>query len=346
MYKLLLRPIFFLFPPESAHHLTITLVKIVFTIPFVKKLVQGIYSVHSPNLQVQKAGITLPNPVGLAAGFDKNAELINDFDAFGFGFIEVGTVTPKPQDGNAKPRMFRLKADQALINRMGFNNQGVDAMVRRLKNRKTKIVVGGNIGKNKITANENAHQDYLRCFEQLHPYVDYFVVNVSSPNTPGLRALQDKEPLTRLLKAIQAENRKRDVPKPILLKIAPDLSPEQIQEIAEIVLDCELNGIVATNTTVDRKGLKSNADMVNEQGGLSGKPLKQKATEVISLLRETLGEDKIIIGVGGIFNAEDALEKIKAGADVVQVYTGFIYEGPAMVKKINKAYLQWKQSNM
>ncbi|MFN4122231.1 MAG: quinone-dependent dihydroorotate dehydrogenase [Flavobacteriales bacterium] len=345
MYKQLIRPIFFLFRPESAHHLSITLVKIAFAIPLIKTLVQRFYSISSPLLQVKKAGITFPNPVGLAAGFDKNAELINDFDAFGFGFIEVGTVTPMPQDGNAKPRMFRLKPDQALINRMGFNNHGVDAMVNRLKHRKTKITIGGNIGKNKVTANEQAHLDYLHCFDRLHPYVDYFVVNVSSPNTPGLRALQDKEPLTQLLKAIQSENQKLDKPKPILLKIAPDLSTEQINEIAEIVSECELNGVVATNTTIDRSRLKSSAELVNEQGGLSGKPLKHKSTEVISLLRKSLGDEKIIIGVGGVFTADDALEKIKAGADVVQVYTGFIYEGPAMVKNINKAYLQWKQSN-
>jgi dihydroorotate dehydrogenase len=344
MYKLLIRPVFFCLNPEKAHHLTVSLVKTFFRIPFIKSFFRKIYCISDERLAINKAGVHFPNPVGLAAGFDKDAELYNDFDAFGFGFIEVGTVTPKAQDGNEKPRMFRLKEDQALINRMGFNNKGVNAMLLRLTRRKSAITIGGNIGKNKVTPNEQAVDDYLICFKILRHQVDYFVVNVSSPNTPGLRALQDKEPLSRLLQQLQEENKKHVPIKPILLKIAPDLTEEELVEIAEIVKECDLSGVVATNTTIDRSNLKSSEKITTQAGGLSGKPVKEKANHVIHILRKNLGDEKIIIGVGGIFTAEDAIEKMKAGADVIQVYTGFIYEGPAMVKRINKAYLKWKNT--
>jgi dihydroorotate dehydrogenase len=273
--------------------------------------------------------------VGLAAGFDKNAVLFDEFAHFGFGFVEVGTVTPKPQPGNPKKRIFRLKADEALINRMGFNNDGVDAVVDRLRKRKTSMIIGGNIGKNKVTPNEKAIDDYLICFEKLFDVVDYFVVNVSSPNTPNLRALQDKEPLTELLRTLQTENEKKEHSKPILLKIAPDLTNSQLLDIIDIVNTTKIAGVIATNTTIARDGLS--ADHKSETGGLSGKPLKERSTEVIRFLAEKSGKSFPIIGVGGIHSAEDAREKLEAGADLIQLYTGFIYEGPALVKRINKS---------
>jgi dihydroorotate dehydrogenase len=332
MYRSLIRPLLFTMDPEKAHHFTFSLIKNSFKIPGVKSLVKLV--VGNTNKPIVCMGLEFPNPVGLAAGFDKDAVLFEELGAFGFGFIEVGTLTPKPQDGNPKPRMFRLPADKGLINRMGFNNQGVDAAVSRLKNRKSKLIIGGNIGKNKVTANEDANSDYRYCFEALFPVVDYFVVNVSSPNTPGLRALQDKEPLTKLLTEVMALNNAKPAPKPVLLKIAPDLTDEQIEEIVEIVKAVKLTGVIATNTTISRDGLTTPTLITSEQGGLSGKPVTDRSTAVIRKLRDLAGPEMVIIGVGGIFNAQDAKDKLAAGANLLQVYTGFIYEGPFIVKNI------------
>lgn len=300
------------------------------------------YVVNDKRLEKNVFGLTFPNPVGLAAGFDKDAKLFDELGYYGFGFIEIGTLTPKAQPGNEKPRMFRLPEDEGLINRMGFNNGGVDEAVERLKHRKTKIIVGGNIGKNKITPNEEAVSDYEKCFLALFDHVDYFVVNVSSPNTPNLRALQDKEPLTKLLLRMKELNASKKNPKPILLKIAPDLSDEQLNDIIEIVETTKLDGIVATNTTISREGLKTQKEIVDEMGagGLSGKPVTKRATEVVRYLSTKSGGKFPIIAVGGIHTAEDAIEKLNAGASLVQVYTGFIYEGPGIVKQINKGILK------
>lgn len=301
------------------------------------------YSVSDVRLEREVFGIRFKNPVGLAAGFDKDAKLFNALSDFGFGFIEIGTLTPEPQSGNPKKRLFRLKSDQAIINRMGFNNSGVAEAVRRLKG-KHRVLVGGNIGKNKRTPNEKAAQDYLTCFDALFDHVDYFVVNVSSPNTPGLRELQDKEPLTALLRQLKERNAKRGdntsvQMKPILLKIAPDLTNDQLCDIIEIVATTKIDGVIATNTTISRKNLKSDQAQTGETGGLSGKPLTQRSTEVIRFLAEKSNKAFPIIGVGGIHSPEDALEKLDAGADLVQLYTGFIYEGPSLVKRINQAIL-------
>ena len=299
------------------------------------------FCVNNPELKKQLMGLEFPNAVGLAAGFDKNGEHIEGLACLGFGFIEVGTVTPVAQPGNPRPRVFRLPADRALINRMGFNNAGLDALVLRLRNLREKnrlqgVLIGGNIGKNKNTPNEEAENDYLKCFEALFPWVDYFVVNVSSPNTPNLRALQEKEPLTKLLSLLQEKNKAKSQPKPILLKIAPDLTEEQIIDVAGIVRDTELAGVIATNTTISRAGLKTPESILERMGagGLSGEPLQQRSTEVIWMLREKLGPGVVIIGVGGIHSAESAMEKMRAGADLVQVYSGLVYEGPGLVKRI------------
>lgn len=300
------------------------------------------YAVEDKRLERTVFGITFPNPVGLAAGLDKDAKLFDELGILGFGFIEIGTLTPKPQPGNDKPRMFRLRADSGLINRMGFNNQGTLVAVERLKRRKTKVIVGGNIGKNKVTPNEEATSDYESCFETLFPYVDYFVVNVSSPNTPNLRELQDKEPLTALLSRLKVLNAKKPNQKPILLKIAPDLTDSQLDDIIDIVQSTKIDGVVATNTTISRSGLSTPAETIQAigMGGLSGKPLTKRSTEVIRYLHQKSGGSFPIIGVGGIHTAEDALEKLQAGASLIQLYTGFIYEGPALITKINKALLR------
>ena len=345
MYKFLVRPILFLLDAETAHHFTFKAIRILSKLGF-GPLFRKLYLINDPSLEREVFGLKFRNPVGLAAGFDKDAMLYNELSNFGFGFVEIGTLTPKPQEGNPKKRLFRLLGDEAIINRMGFNNKGVFETAEQLK-KKHKVLIGGNIGKNKITANEDAVKDYLICFEALFEHVDYFVVNVSSPNTPGLRELQDKEPLTNLLKKLRKQNAKfakkmGSKEKPILLKIAPDLTNAQLLDIVDIVKKTDISGIIATNTTISRKGLKSHLIQTEEKGGLSGKPLTKRSTEVIRFLAEKSGKAFPIIGVGGIHSPEDALEKLEAGADLVQLYTGFIYEGPALVKKINKAILNQK----
>ncbi len=339
MYHLILKPILFLFNPEKAHYFTTNMLSTVLAIPGMKSIFAALFQIKDKRLERTVFGIKFPNPVGLAAGFDKEAKLYKDMVHLGFGFIEVGTITPKGQPGNPKPRLFRLTHDDALINRMGFNNEGLAGAVERLKSRNSNLVIGGNIGKNKVTPNEKATEDYITCFEALFPHVDYFVVNVSSPNTPNLRALQDKKPLTELLSTLQNLNNKKPNPKPILLKIAPDLTNEQLDDIVEIVANTKIAGLIATNTTISREGLKSNPSLVQEMGGLSGKPVRDKSTEVIRYLRKKSNASFPIIGVGGIHSAEDAIEKLDAGCDLVQLYTGFVYEGPALVKSINKGVL-------
>ena len=336
MYRLLIRPILFQFDPEKVHHFTFSLIRFLHRIPFVGTLINSYYEVKSPKLEREVFGLKFKNPVGLAAGFDKDAKLYNELSNFGFGFIEIGTLTPKPQDGNPKKRLFRLQEDSAIINRMGFNNGGVEEAIMRLKKNKG-VLIGGNIGKNKITPNEEAVNDYVICFEALFDYVDYFVVNVSSPNTPNLRELQEKEPLKALLNTLQNLNLKKDKPKPIILKIAPDLTNEQLLDIIEIVNETKIAGVIASNTTISRDGLESANK--SETGGLSGKPLTNRSTEVIRFLSEKSNKSFPIIGVGGIHSAKDALEKLDAGASLVQLYTGFIYEGPKLINKINKALL-------
>ncbi|APU67227.1 quinone-dependent dihydroorotate dehydrogenase [Christiangramia flava] len=341
MYKSLIRPLLFKFDPEKVHYFTFDFLRNIFQIPGAAKLLEKQFQLNDPRLEREVFGLTFKNPVGLAAGFDKDAKLYRELSSLGFGFIEVGTVTPKPQPGNDKKRLFRLKEDQAIINRMGFNNEGVEKTVERLR-KNNGVLVGGNIGKNKITPNERAVEDYVFSFNALFELVDYFVVNVSSPNTPNLRELQDKEPLTRLLNTLQQENQKRPKSKPVLLKIAPDLTDTQLLDIIEIVQETRIAGVIATNTTISREGLKS--ENKNETGGLSGKPLTKRATEVIRFLSEKSNKAFPIIGVGGIHSAEDALEKLDAGASLVQLYTGFIYEGPALIKKINQAILEKAES--
>lgn len=351
LYKFLLRPLLFLLDPESAHHFVTNVLKLLFNIPGVPKLIGFLYSTGSPSLKRTVFGIDFPNPVGLAAGFDKDAKLYNQLSSFGFGFIEVGTVTPKAQAGNPKPRMFRLKDDNALINRMGFNNEGVETMISRLRGRNKKVVIGGNIGKNKDTPNEQAIDDYESCFKALFPYVDYFVVNVSSPNTAGLRDLQEKGPLLSILKRLQVLNRELSglenklsnlKLKPILLKISPDLSYSALDEVIEVCLESNLDGIIATNTTISREQLNSSVSTLNKcgNGGLSGLPLRKKSTEIIKYISDKAKGKLVIIGVGGIHHPDDAIEKLRAGASLIQLYTGFIYEGPALIKKINKQLLK------
>ncbi|MEL4307273.1 quinone-dependent dihydroorotate dehydrogenase [Joostella sp. CR20] len=337
MYKLLIRPIFFLFDPEKVHHFTFSVLKFINKIPGVSALIRAIFVVEDKRLELEVFGLKFKNPVGLAAGFDKDAKLYKELSNFGFGSIEIGTLTPKPQPGNPKKRLFRVIDDKGIINRMGFNNGGVEEAVERLK-KNNGVLIGGNIGKNKVTPNENAVDDYVICFEALYPYVDYFVVNVSSPNTPNLRALQDKEPLTALLLTLQTLNASKEKSKPILLKIAPDLTDSQLMDIVEIVKSTKIAGVIATNTTISREGLTS--ENKEEIGGLSGKPLTKRSTEVIRFLAEKSENAFPIIGVGGVHTPEDAIEKLNAGASLVQLYTGFIYEGPAAVKKINKALLK------
>ncbi len=340
MYKAIIRPILFCFDPEKVHYFTFSLIRNLSKLPGIKSVFKNLYLVEDKTLERELFGLKFKNPVGLAAGFDKDAKLYNELSNFGFGFIEIGTLTPKPQDGNPKKRLFRLKEDSAIVNRMGFNNGGVEEAVERLK-KNSGVLIGGNIGKNKLTPNENAVDDYEICFNALFDHVDYFVVNVSSPNTPNLRALQDKEPLTNLLKALQVLNFQKPKIKPILLKIAPDLTDEQLLDIIDIVDTTKIDGVIATNTTISRDGL--NSKNKSEMGGLSGKPLTNRSTEVIRFLAEKSNKAFPIIGVGGIHSAEDAIEKIEAGADLIQLYTGFIYEGPKLIKDINKALIKKAQ---
>ena len=341
MYKTIVKPLFFLFQPETIHHIVFRIIKFFSAIPGVSSLIRSVYVIDDKRLEISLFGLTFPNPVGLAAGFDKDAKLFDELGNYGFGFIEIGTLTPKAQPGNEQPRMFRLPEDEALINRMGFNNGGVDAAVERLKERKTKVIIGGNIGKNKITLNEEAQSDYEKCFEALFDHVDYFAVNVSSPNTPNLRALQDKEPLSKLLTRIKELNSQKRNPKPILLKIAPDLTNEQLDDIIDIVKETKIDGVIATNTTISREGLTTEDSRLKTigAGGLSGKPLAKRSTEVVRYLSMRSNKAFPIIAVGGIHTAEDAIEKLDAGASLVQIYTGFIYEGPGIAKRINKRLL-------
>ncbi|MBK9254702.1 MAG: quinone-dependent dihydroorotate dehydrogenase [Saprospiraceae bacterium] len=336
MYKYILKPILFLFQPENAHAMTIHLMKIVLSVPLINYIFRANYRFEHPGLEKEIMGLKFNNPVGLAAGFDKDGKYFREMANLGFGFIEIGTVTPKPQEGNPKPRLFRLPKDHALINRMGFNNDGANALQERLAgSNKTSIIIGGNIGKNKLTPNENAVDDYIYCFQHLFSYVDYFTVNVSSPNTPGLRALQDKEPLTALLNKLMLLNLGMPKPKPILLKIAPDLTNDQLDDVVQIVLKTGINGIIATNTTIERSNLLTDTSIIGT-GGLSGKPLKDRATEVIRYIAERAEKKFVIIGAGGIESPEDAIEKLNAGADLIQIYTGLVYSGPGLVKKIKK----------
>ena len=342
MYKSLIRPLFFRIDPEKAHHIVTGLLNFAFKIPGIPALANQLTRVEDPRLERKVFGLTFKNPVGIAAGFDKNAEYYNDLSNLGFGFIEVGTVTPKGQSGNPKPRMFRLPVDQGLINRMGFNNHGLDNAVANLKKRKTKAIIGGNLGKNTLTPNDIAVQDYIELFKGLFDHVDYFVVNVSCPNLSDLHELQDQDSLIEILGSLQEINQKKDYPKPILLKVSPDLNEGQLDEVIEIVEKTKIDGVVAVNTTITRNDLKTSAQKVKEiaNGGLSGIPIKDRSTEVIRYLSEKSNKAFPIIGVGGIFTPEDAIEKLDAGADLIQVYTGFVYEGPLIARRINKKLLQ------
>jgi dihydroorotate dehydrogenase len=347
MYKALIRPLLFRFDPETIHHVSFRFLKIALSLPGAKALARLIFVKKDPRLERDVFGIRFPNPVGLAAGFDKDAELVDELACLGFGFVEIGTLTPRSQPGNDRPRLFRLPADRALINRMGFNNHGAAAAADRLRRRRSRVIVGGNIGKNKTTPNDEATADYLAAFRALHPVVDYFVVNVSSPNTPGLRDLQEKEPLTNLLRQLETLNATLENPKPILLKIAPDLTDSQLDDIIEIVRSTGTAGVIATNTTIrraqaDGTPLRTDAAVVEAAGvgGLSGPPVKDQSTHVIRYLVEKSGGAFPVIGVGGIETAADAREKLDAGASLVQLYTGFIYEGPAAARRICEGLLE------
>ncbi len=342
MYSFI-RKFLFLFDAEKVHYFSTNSLHLILKLPFSKNIFKNLFCFEDTSLERNLFGLKFKNPVGLAAGFDKNATMFQDLEYLGFGFIEVGTVTPKPQAGNEKPRLFRLKQDEAILNRMGFNNDGLQEMKFRLKNRKKNgLIIGGNIGKNKITSNENAINDYIIAFNELFDVVDYFVVNVSSPNTPNLRALQEKEPLTKILSELQTINYQKKIQKPILLKIAPDLTNDQLDDIIDIVQETNIAGVIATNTTINRTELKTDEKLVESlgAGGISGKPLTKRSTEVIRYLHEKSNAVFPIIGVGGIHSPEDAIEKLKAGASLIQLYTGFIYEGPGLIKQINKEIIK------
>jgi len=342
MYKLLIRPILFLFDPEKVHYFTFFVIKILHKIPFFPAIIRKIYLVTDKKLERTLFGITFKNPVGLAAGFDKNAALYTELSNFGFGFIEIGTVTPKGQIGNPKKRLFRLQEDKGIINRMGFNNEGVSSIIANLKKNKGKVLIGGNLGKNTDTLPENYTKDYCEVFKALHPFVDYFVLNVSCPNVGSHAKLNDKDYLITLIYAVQSLNKKETYQKPILLKIAPDLNDNQLDEIIELVAETKIDGIIASNTSTARGNLKTSKDRLLEigNGGVSGQPINSQSTKVIKYLADNSNKSFPIIGVGGIHSPQDALDKIKAGADLVQVYTGFIYEGPRLVKQINKEILK------
>jgi dihydroorotate dehydrogenase len=345
MYQFI-KPILFKFDPENVHYFVTRNLKRFNRFPGGASLSKAMWDVKDQGLEREVFGLKFRNPVGLAAGFDKNAEMMGEMANLGFGFVEIGTVTPLPQPGNDKPRMFRLPADSALINRMGFNNFGVDVAAERLaafrrdpNNANKGLIIGGNIGKNKVTPNEDAVSDYIKCFDRLFDVVDYFVVNVSSPNTPGLRALQEKGPLMEILNTLQQRNNKNGISRPILLKIAPDLTDSQLDDIVDIVQQTGIAGVIATNTTISRENLSSPSKLKEEMGGLSGMPLTKRSTEVIAYLHKKSNGSFPIIGVGGIHSAEDAIEKLNAGASLVQLYTGFIYEGPGLIGRINKKLL-------
>ncbi|MFK5959145.1 MAG: quinone-dependent dihydroorotate dehydrogenase [Lutibacter sp.] len=342
MYKSIIRPLFFLFDPEKVHHFTFLLIKYISKIPGVTSIFKKLYVINDKKLERNLFGLTFKNPVGLAAGFDKNAVLYNELANFGFGFIEIGTVTPTAQKGNPKKRVFRLKADNGLINRMGFNNNGVKEVVKQLKKNKGNVLIGGNIGKNTATMPDGYTEDYVACFSKLHPYVDYFVLNVSCPNVSSHAKLNDKDYLFELISEVQKVNTTFSEQKPILLKIAPDLNKLQLDEIIELVAETKIDGVIASNTSINKKGLIASEDKLTKigHGGLSGKPIKDRSTAIINYLAQKSNKAFPIIGVGGIHSAEDALEKLNAGADLVQIYTGFIYEGPSLIKKINKAILE------
>ena len=341
MYKVLIRPLLFCFDPEKVHYFTFSLIRFVSKIPGCTFLIRKIYTLNHKKLETHLFGLTFKNPVGLAAGFDKNALLYKELANFGFGFIEIGTVTPIGQLGNAKKRLFRLKSDEGIINRMGFNNDGLAAVIAQLKKNNGKIIIGGNIGKNTTTAPEGYTKDYLECLNVLHPYVDYFVLNVSCPNVGSHEKLNDKDYLEELIFEVQKANDTFKSSKPILLKIAPDLNKGQLDEIIDLVNVTKLDGVIACNTSTDRTGLKTSEVSLKRigNGGLSGQPIKDKSTQVIKYLSEQSNKGFPIIGVGGIHSEKDALEKLDAGADLIQIYTGFIYEGPSLIKKINKAIL-------
>jgi dihydroorotate dehydrogenase len=342
MYKLIIRPILFLFDPEKVHYFIFSLIRILCKVPFIPTVFRKLYQVNDKKLTRNLFGLHFTNPVGLAAGFDKNAVLYNELANFGFGFIEIGTVTPKAQVGNPKKRLFRLKDDQGIINRMGFNNDGVEAAIKNLKKNKHKVIIGGNIGKNTDTKAEDYTQDYLEVFRELHPFVDYFVLNVSCPNVESHAKLNDKKYLLELITECQNQNNLFQIKKPILLKIAPDLNTAQLNEIIALVAETKIDGVIASNTSTKRENLKVSPERLKEigNGGVSGQPIKNQSTKVIKYLADTSNKSFPIIGVGGIHSAEDALEKLNAGADLVQIYTGFIYEGPSLIKKINKALLK------
>ena len=338
MYKSFIRPILFLFSPETVHHLVVSLIKCISWLPGGSVLFQKLFCLRNPKLQKEVFGLKFPNPVGLAAGFDKNATFYDEFKSFGFGFIEIGTVTPKPQPGNPKPRSFRLPEDNALINRMGFNNLGVAEVVKNLQKRKPGGIIGGNIGKNTLTPNSEAVNDYEYCFQQLYDYVDYFVVNVSCPNISGLHELQDQDMLLLILNRLVFLRARSDIYRPILLKISPDLNQKQLDETITIVSKTGIDGLVATNTTILRTDLMTNKQKIQSigSGGLSGMPISKRSTEMIRYIKEKSGNAFPVIGVGGIMSVQDAREKLEAGADLLQIYTGFIYEGPFFVKSILK----------
>jgi dihydroorotate dehydrogenase len=348
----LLRNLLFKAPPEKVHYFSMNCLKMATSLGIGETIVQNLFQYKPTNLAKEVMGLHFPNPVGLGAGFDKNAAYLHELEALGFGFVEIGTVTPKPQAGNDLPRLFRLPADKALINRMGFNNEGVAAVKERLINWNSRgksvgdLIVGGNIGKNKVTDNEDAWKDYSICFKELHDHVDYFVVNVSSPNTPGLRALQEKDALTKIFSELQHHNASKKIARPLLLKIAPDLTKEQLDDIIELSLSMNLSGLVATNTTLDRSKLSPASALLSESigmGGLSGKPVQQRSTEIVQYISDQTAGKIPIIASGGIFTGADAEEKLKAGASLVQVWTGFVYEGPSIVKNICK-YLAEKNN--
>ena len=342
MYQQLLKPLLFKFDPEKVHYFTFDWIRRVLKIPGASRWIRKKFAIQDKRLQREVFGLTFKNPVGLAAGFDKNAVLYKELSNFGFGFVEIGTVTPVGQEGNPKTRLFRLIEDEAIINRMGFNNEGLDAISKRLKHRKGDLIIGGNIGKNTGTAPEKYTEDYITCFKQLHPYVDYFVLNVSCPNVGSHAKLNDKVYLEELIQEVQNANKQFSVQRPILLKIAPDLNTQQLDEIVSLVQDTKLDGVIASNTSISREGLKTSSKALTEMGngGLSGKPIREKSTAVIRYLSKKSNRSFPIIGVGGIHSAKDALEKIEAGATLIQVYTGFIYKGPGLIREINEAILQ------